>query len=286
MLQVLRDCHLWDRPLLSDSPAHVLFVSASSKMGVPSALFLISIFWDRGRYRQRNIFSPVQDYSLYKWLRRNDEKHHSTWLYSKKQLSYRYYLWRSPPIGPKPHFREQFCSPVLFSDTKMGKKIVVRCQWGVFVHLFQHNFHLKTPTRNPLQFHLRPAQLQGSGFWANLPWPSQVNMHMLHFGARVNPVDFQRIVSKAGHKNQNAVCPRPQKFVSEPELIPNLPNPKYCRNCWKALAMLQERAMLFDCDQVWVCPKIPVCDSIGGRRTKKVLLTLNWSLSLKMTWTT
>lgn len=210
-----------------------------------------------------------------------------TWLYSKKQLSYRFCV----SVNIATHwaqgflvFRKQFCNLGLFSDIKMGKKSVVRCEGSALVHLLQHNFHLKIPKWNLLLFILLPAQLQGSGYWANLPWPNQVCVHMLHFRARVNPVDFQGIVIKAGNKKQKVVCPRPQKFVSEPELIPNFQNPKYCRNCWETHVMLQERAMLFDCDQYWLCPKIPVCDSIGGRRRKKVLLILNQPLSLKMRW--
>lgn len=153
----------------------------------------------------------------------------------------------------------------------------MRYQWGAFVHLPQHNFHLKIPKWSLLQFHLLPAQLQGSGCWVNLPWPSQAYMHMAHFRARVN---LRKSKQSWSQKAKSCVS---QKFVSEPELIPNLPNPKYCHNCWKAHVMLQERFMLFD--QYWVCPKIPLCDSTGGRRRNKVLLTLNQSLSLKITRT-
>lgn len=61
----------------------------------------------------------------------------------------------------------------------------------------------------------------------NLPWPSQACMHMLHFRAGVNPVDFKGKVSKAGHNNFIVELKRGLPEATEQSQRPaDLPNPR------------------------------------------------------------
>lgn len=100
-----------------------------------------------------------------------------------------------------------------------------------------------------------------------LPWPRKSRIHILCFRAAVNPIDFQRQVSQVGHYSfraeelkQKCLASGHRNLWQIQRLIPDIPNPEYHRNCWRAQIMLQERAMLFYCNvgrQYQACSKVP-----------------------------